>query len=95
MSTIGSTSVINVTPSTIFSDPTFTVVPFISQVAVRPNGDIFVSDAAGGPDIKGPGAAIFEINRSTGAANQVINTGQDFTAGMGFISARPSDLSGR
>ncbi|HVU87366.1 MAG TPA: PEP-CTERM sorting domain-containing protein [Pirellulales bacterium] len=77
---------VNVTPSTILSDPGFSVVPFISQVAVRPNGDIFVSDAAGGPGIQGPGASIYEINRSTGAANPVINTGQDYTAGMGFDS---------
>jgi hypothetical protein len=77
---------VNVTPSTILSDPGFSIVPFISQVAVRPNGDIFVSDAAGGPGISGPGAAIYQVDRATGAAHQIINTGQDYTAGMGFDS---------
>ena len=77
---------VDVTPSTILNDPTYSIVPFISQVAVRPNGDIFVSDAAGGPGLSGPGAAIYEINRATGAANSVINTGQDFTGGMDFDS---------
>ncbi len=78
---------IQVTPTTLLNDPTFSTVPFISQVAVRPNGDIFVGDSAGGPGSGGPGAAIFEINRTTGAATPVVQTSQDFIGGIGFDSA--------
>ena len=83
---------INVTPTTLLSDPDFSTVPYISQVAVRPNGDIFVGDSAGSVANGGAGAAIFEINRTTGAATPVVQTsqfvpgGQDFIGGIGFDS---------
>ena len=73
-------------PQTIFSDPSYSVVPFISSIAVRPNGDIFVSNAAGGG-----AAGIYEIARPapgsvTTSATTVVSAGQDFTAGLGFDS---------
>jgi hypothetical protein len=72
---------INVSASTLLSDPTGAVVPFISQVAVRPStGDIYVSDAPFGT------ATILQIDRTTGQAHGVLQANQDFTAGIGFDS---------
>src|SRR6202043_2982980 len=87
---------INVTASTLLSDPGSTIVPFIAHVTVRPGtNDIFVSDSPFGT------AGIFEINRANGATHTVIQTALDFTAGIGFdtlgnviYQAGAFDLSG-